>query len=227
MKNSLILKTVLSIALTVFLGLYLSAMIHVNWGECPFDPGCAPGTGGDSNIYTPSGGSLLGMYIVEGAGYVLDAHSGVSAFLNRFEMAEISGADYAEMGEILNGVIDNMERARDTYLMINFLAMNTPYNEPVIDRLKTFDYDGFRERNKLYPEVFERVKGFLVQGDVRGVFAEVLTDIDGLLNRLYALKESTDAAKSPIVQDIWQLNQSFSEHLFFGQYFSRVLYEVK
>lgn len=227
MKNSLIMKMVLSIALAVFLGLNLSAMIYQNWGECPFLPGCAPGTGGDSNIYISSGDSLMGMYIVEGAGYVLDAHSGVMAFINRFETAELTGADYTEMGEILNRVIDNLEKARDIYLMINFLAENTPYNEAVIERLKTFDYDGFRERNGLYSVVFERVKGFLVLGDVRGVFAGVLTDIDGLLDRLYALKESTDAAKFPVVQGIWQLNQSFSENLFFGQYFSQVLYEVK
>lgn len=227
MKMSLMIRMVLSIAMVVSMGLSLSATVFQNWGECPFLPGCNPGTGGDANIYLPSDENLMGMYLVEGAGYILDAHSGVMDFMNHFEMAELKGADYTGMGEILRRVIDNLENARNIYIIVNFTAENTPYNDVVIDRLKTFDYDAFRERNRLYPVVFDRLKGFLSNGDVRGVFAEVLKDIDGLLNRVYALKDTTDTAKLPGVQDIWGINQAFSESLFFGQYFSQVLYEVK
>jgi hypothetical protein len=85
----------------------------------------------------------------------------------------------------------------------------------------------FCKKNGLYAPVFDRGKGFLSRGDVRGVFVAILKDIDRLLDRLNALKKSADAAKFPSVRDIWQLNQSFSEYLFFGQYFSQVLYEVK
>jgi hypothetical protein len=227
MKINLIKRIVLFSAVTIFLGLNLSAAVFQNWGECLFLPGCDPGTGGDVNGYIPSGESLLGMYLVEGAGYILDAHSGVMDFINRFEMAELNGADYTEMGDILHQVIDNLENAGNIYIMINFIAENTPYNEEMIDRLKTFDYEAFREKNNPYPGVFDRLKGFLVIGDVRGVFAEVSKNIDTLLYQVYALKESTDGAKLPVVRSVWQLNQSFSENLFFGQYFSQILYEVK
>ena len=227
MKTSLIMRIVLSIGIVLFLGRNLSASVFQNWGDCLFLPGCNSGTGGDVNLYVPSGGSLMGTYLVEGAGYILDAHSGVMNFINRFEMVELNGANYTEMGDILYRVIDNLENARNIYIMINFIAESTPYNEELISRLKTFDYDGFRENHKLYPLVFDRLKEFLAMGNIRGIFKEVLNDIDSLLDQAYALKKSINEAKLPVVQNIWQLNQSFSENLFFGQYFSQIIYEIK
>ena len=176
------------------------------------------------------GGATTGLTpkpIIEGAGYVLDARAAVSTFMNRFEMAELTGTDYAGMREGLSDAIENLEKAKFIYMFIEFLAANTAYNEPVIERLKVFDYDGFQKQWGLYPNVFDRVKGYLSRGDVRGVWAEVSKDIDLLLLRLYALKSSVTTYKLPNVQSVWQLNQVFSDNFFFGQYFAMVMYEVK
>ena len=43
----------------------------------------------------------------------------------------------------------------------------------------------------------------------------------------YELKASLDGDKFPTVQSVWQLNQVFSDNIFFGQYFAMVMYEVK
>jgi len=213
----------------VLFSVYINAFpcLYANRGECSFEPGCDPGDGEESGLYVPSGSSLMAMYIIEGAGYVLDARAAVSTFMNRFEMAELTGTDYAGMREGLSDAIENLEKAKYTYMFIELLAANTAYNEPVIERLKAFDYDGFQKKWGLYPNVFDRVKGYLSRGDVRGVWAAVSKDIDQLLLRLYALKSSVNTYKLPNVQSVWQLNQVFSDNFFFGQYFAMVMYEVK
>ena len=147
--------------------------------------------------------------------------------MNRFETAELTGADFAGMRDILSRVIDNLERAKCIYMFIDYIAAYTPYRESVIERLKAFDYESFQKSGGLYSKVFDRVKELLSRGDVRGVFSTISKDIDLLLNRLYALKASIDSKKFPSVQSVWQLNQAFSDNLFFGQYFAMVMYAAK
>ena len=213
----------------LMIGIFTSAypVIYFNRGDCAFAPGCDPGDGGESGLYVPSGSGMMAMYIVEGAGYVLDARAAMSTFMSRFEMSELTGTDFLGMRDGLSDAIDNLEKAKSIYIFIEFLAANTAYNEPVIERLKVFDYDGFQKKWGLYPNVFDRVKGYLSRGDVRGVWTAVSKDIDQLLLRLYALKSYVTTYKLPTVQSVWQLNQVFSDNFFFGQYFAMVMYEVK
>ena len=152
---------------------------------------------------------------------------GVSTFMNRFETAELTGADFAGMRDILSRVIDNLETAKVYYMFINYIAAYTPYREDVIERLKAFDYEDFQKHWGLYPNVFDRLNSYLCRGDVRGVFSVISKDIDLLLARLYTLKATIDSDKFPSVQSVWQLNQVFSDNIFFGQYFAMVMYEVK
>jgi hypothetical protein len=97
----------------------------------------------------------------------------------------------------------------------------------VIERLKTFPYEEFAKSEGLLSPVFDRVEGYLKNGDVRGVFAKIFKDINALLYQLYSIKKAVDAGTTPDIKSTWKLNQSFSEAILFGQYFSRVLYEVK
>ena len=199
--------------------------LYANDGECAFEGEC--GVVGESGIFVPSGSGLMGMYIVESAGYVLDAHSAVLQFMNRYELAELNGADFSEMKELLSRAIDNLRQARSNYLFIHFVAQNTPYSRAVIDRLKSFDYDGFQKRPHIFPKQFDRLKGYLGRGDVRGIWSAISRDLDSLLRQLIVLKFFVDRDKFPPVQRVWKLNQAFSDNLFFGQYFAMVMYEVK
>lgn len=228
MSKKFRLQAILLILLMAAFSIYAFPLVYFNDGACAFEPGCDPGGEGDgSGLYVPLSSGLMSMYIVEGAGYVLDARAGVSTFMNRFETAELTGADFPEMRSILYGVIDNLERAKCYYMYIDYIAAFTPYRESVIERLKAFDYESFQKNGGLYSKVFDRVKERLSRGDVRGVFSSISKDIDLLLYRLYALKASIDTEKFPSVLSVWQLNQAFSENLFFGQYFAMVMYEVK
>ncbi len=153
------------------------------YSPVPFPANC--GAAGASGLAVPSGSGLMGMNIVEGAGYVLDARSGVSTFMNRFETAELTGVDFPEMRDILSRAIDNLEKAKASYVFIKFIAKNTPYRGSVISK-----------------------------------------DLDLLLAQLTELKSSIDGGRLPEVQKVWKLNQTFTESVLFGQYFSQVLYRL-
>ncbi len=228
MSKKFRLHSILFVMLMLIVSISAFPHIYANRVECAFEPGCETGGDGDeSSLFVPSGSSLISMYIVEGAGYVLDARAGASTFMNRFETAELTGADYAGMRDTLSRVIDNLEKAKANFVFINYIAANTPYREPVIERLKAFDYNSMQKQWGLYANVFDRVKSYLSAGDVRGGFSAISKDLDLLLDRLYTLKADIDTEKFPSVQSVWQLNQAFSDNIFFGQYFAMVMAEVK
>ena len=220
-------KSILFITLMTFINVFGFSAVYGNFGECAFEPGCIPGSGGSTGLYVTASSDLMGMYITEGAGHVLGAYSGIGSFLRQYELSGLYGIDTAEIRDNLYKIIEDLENARDMYFIINYFAAITPYNKTMIERLKSFDYAEFEKNEGLLAPVFDQVEGFLKNGNVRGVFAKVLKDIDVLLYQLYSIKKAVDADITPDIKSSWKLNQTFSETILFGQYFSRVLYEVK
>ncbi len=194
--------------------------ITFNWSDCAYRGECDGGEAA-SLIMVPMSTSMH-TYIVEGAGYFLDSHSNLQAFLSRVEMSEINGIDYNELREILYKTIEDMEKAREAYYNLKIKADNTPYEENVIEQLGAFDYDGFQEANGLIPFIFEKVKGYLSKGDVRGVYANGLSNTETILEKLYTVKESVDADQFPDIKDLWRISQFYSENQGFGQYTSEI-----
>jgi hypothetical protein len=165
----------------------------------------------------------LNTCIVNGAGSFLKAYSHVILFLTRVEMADINGVNYIELRNILNNAVVNMEMAKDAYINLKQLMDATPYNPAVIDYLLAFDYNGFQEAYGLNASIFEKVGSYLGKGDVRGVFGYLLTRTADILEQLYKMKESVDTEKLPEIEDLWRINQEFSETMLFGQYVSTTL----
>ena len=215
-------KLILFIMVCVFVLFNIKSFAAVwgNWSDCSYRGECDGGEA-TSLIMVPMNTSMH-MYIVEGAGYFLNSHSNFQAFLSRVEMSEINGADFNELREILYKTIEDMEKAREAYYNLKIKADNTPYKENVIDELRAFDYDSFREANGLIPLIFEKVKGYLSKGDVRGVYANGLSNTETILEKLYTVKESVDADQFPDIKDLWRLSQFYSENQGFGQYTSEV-----
>ena len=225
--SEVIKKKFLFIMVMMFVCLNIYSDIFLNDGECTLLPGCSAGGGKSSNTYIIESDDLMGIYIVEGAGYVLDAYSGVGAFLRQLEMSGLYSADTTEMKNTLFKIIEDLENARDIYFIINYIAAITPYNEVVIERLKSFNYDDLEKDEGLLAPVFDRVESYLKNGNVRGVFSKIVKDINVLLYQLYFIKKTIDTDTLPDIKSAWKLNQTFMETLLFGQYFSRVIYEVK
>ncbi len=226
-KNStLIVRTILCIIVFVIFNVQALPEICGNYGECTVEPGCEGGGDSSTGLYIPESNWMLKMYIVDGAGYVLNTYSGMGTLLRQIEMSELYGPDYCKMRETLYGMIEDMERARHTYYIVNGIMQMTPYKKSVIDGLKIFDYDGLREKAGLMPVVFDHVKGYLERGDVRGVFTAIHKNTGVILDQLYILKETLEADKLPAITSAWKLNQTFTESVLFGQYFSQVMYQI-
>jgi len=221
------LKAILCLIVMLAVSLNVYPLIFANGGSCQFEPGCDRDGGESLGVYMTADSRTIGVYIVWGAGHILNAQSGAAAYLNRVETASLYGTDFDDQREILYKVIMEMEMAKSNYEAINELAAVTPYKKSSIEKLLAFDYETFCARAGLNPYIFDRVKEYLCKGDVRGLFARVLKDADVILDQLYSIKEFLEADKSPGINTAWKLNQTFYDFVIMGQYAAQVFSETR
>jgi hypothetical protein len=120
-----------------------------------------------------------------------------------------------------------MEKAQAAYLQLKNLAAITPYNQAVINQLIEFDYARFQKESGLIPSIFEKVKKYLVCGDIRGVYNEFYNNTGQILETLYTIKKDVDSGISPDIPTLWRINQRCSEYKLFSQYVAEVFYSLK
>jgi hypothetical protein len=233
-KRTLSIITILLVCLVLALPVNLSAFLCGNEGEkayCGGDPGnpCPLDTlktSGSSEVYA---GPTIRELIIEGGGYVLQSSSYINGFLNKIELSGLSttGPDYRRLQETLKAAIFYMEQARAAYLRLKTLAEATPYNQEVIYKLTSFEYDKFQKENRPFPYVFARVKDFLSSGDVTGVFNEFYRYTGQILDLMYSLGKEINAGIFPDISNVWSVNQAYAEFKLFGQYAAQVFYSIK
>lgn len=218
-NKQLILKIIIGIIILSFANISYSRLAH-NWSDCAYEGEC---DGGESTslINTPMSISMH-TYIVEGAGYFLDSHSSMQAFFNRVEMSDVNSVDFNELREILYKAIEDMEKAREAYYNLKIKADNTPYKMSMIEILMQFDFEEFQLENGLLPSIFEKVEYYLNKGNVRGLYATILSSNEEILYKLYEIKEVVDADQFPEITKLWRINQKYAEFQLFGQYTSEV-----
>jgi hypothetical protein len=216
--KKLISKFFLGVLILILFNSITYSRIVGNWAECGFGE-----CGAESKSLTSF---TIRIYIIEGAGYFLNSHSGIQAFLNRVELSELNGIDFNEMREILYKAIEDMEKAKASYYNLKQVADKTPYNPIMINFLLDFDYDGFQKEKGLNLTIFETVRNYLSKGDIRGIFSTFLTNNESILEQLYTIKELLDADKLPEISILWRLNQSYTDNQFFGQYTSEIFHEI-
>jgi hypothetical protein len=120
-----------------------------------------------------------------------------------------------------------MNMARYYYQELQYKANRTPYNQGVINKLLSFDYDSFQEQNGLLKDVFSEVKSYLVDGDVRGIYNRTSAYFDTIINTLETIKGELYAGKVPGNAHMWNLNQICAKVHMFGQYVARIFYAIK
>jgi hypothetical protein len=172
------------------------------------------------------GSTGIRTYVIEAAGGYLNSHSDLLLLLNRIEMEEINGIDYAELQQVINNAVVHMENAREKYNDLTQFADSTPYDQPTITALMGFDYASFQESKGLNSVIFNKVKSYLSGGDVRGLYHQLLADTQAILDQLTLIKSDVDAEVIPENSDLWQVNQSYCETLLFGQYAAEIFYDV-
>jgi hypothetical protein len=198
------------IAVTLIVSIGLFGVISGNDTESAYN-----GNGDDGN---KSVNSQIKTLVILGAGHFLKSHADFQLFLNKIELSELTGPNYDEWQGILNSAITGMESAR---------AAVTPYNQEVIERLKSFDYPGFMEKKNLTRQVFKQVENLLSQGNVTGVYEKIFLDTGVILEGLYRVKQEIDQNLFPGINNLWDLNRLYSNSLFFGQYTAMLFKAIK
>lgn len=180
----------------------------------------------------PDGGSAISdnvsltTLVIEGAGYFLESHTQALVLLNRFEMSELKGIDYIGLKEAVDSAIEKMQKARDTYALLVQKAANIPYKQEIIDRLKEFDYNALQHRKNMIPGIMEQTAAYLKAGDIRGIYAKILDNTGEILQKLEIIKAGIYVEQFPEVNDMWRMNQIYTQSLLFGQYSAEVFYEI-
>jgi len=107
------------------------------------------------------------------------------------------------------------------------LAEATPYNEDVIVKLAVFDYTGFMMEKGLNGNIFEEVEGYLVNGDITGVYKNISTRFKTIQDKISQIKSEINSGKIPGISQCWELSETCWQTLLFGQYVSRVFYAIQ
>jgi len=166
----------------------------------------------------------LGSLIIQGAQQFLDGYKNTLALMQTTENPEAAKSAAAEIDTALSRSLTAVKSAVTTYETLIECAKSAPYNPTVIDQLKKFDYAGFLKSNEGYinPVVFETVTAYLSTGDIRGLYARLKSGMEGIACLLEKISMVMNSGQPTPVEDIWKLNQAFSQTLLLGQYTSQV-----
>lgn len=164
--------------------------------------------------------------ILLGASSYLVSYSDILNVFQRIEMAKLVPIEFDELKVLVDKAIFNMINARDAYISLNEKATQAAYDLKVINKLVVFDFEKFQVERGLNKEKFSEVSAFLHNGDVRGIYHKIQTDIETLLKNLYIIKNIIDSGNIPEVSILWNLNVLYSRTIIFGQNVAKVFYKV-
>lgn len=211
-------RIILGAGVLLLFAMNLSALVFLNGSNMGYGKSGEENTSGDRET--------IKTYIIEGAGYYLNSYSEFLLVLNRLELAEKNGLMYNEIQMILDRAISMMEDAREVYTSLKSEAFSTPYDPIVIDKLLDFDYDKFQKKNDLVEPIFDQVKYHLEQGEISEIYARVLLDVEEILRVALLIREKIILEEFPENSAIWNLDETLSISLRFGQYVARVFHEI-
>lgn len=225
------IKSNKQLILKIFIGIIISMVFYTMGFSCILQNGSGKGYGDDDGESGCEGGksnsAIINTYIIEGAGYYLNAHSDFLVLLNRVELSEIIGIDYSECKNLVNSALNNIKNAKETYYLLIEVAEVTPYNQLVISKLKSFDYNFYLNEHALNSVIFKDVEDYLKNGDIRGVHKRIYSDVIEIEKLLISIKDEISLDKMPELSNLWKLNENFSETLIYGEYVARVFYALQ
>lgn len=180
--------------------------------------------GGDG-ITTGRLAQTPGELIKEAAYYFLNSNSKYLETLKCIEFEEFSTLT----DETMYSAVDLMTNANDTYEQLCVLLSIAEWDKAYLESLKKFDYSEFQKAKGLNSTVFNEVKEYLSEGDVKGLFGNLKDRTAVLLAELIKVTPVVEAKSFDSAADIdklWRINQMYAETLLFGQYAAEVFYAI-
>jgi hypothetical protein len=219
-KNRYLLTILMGTVVIMVFGGNLLAIIHVNGSGGGYG---APPTDGDG--YSIASNEIEG-YVIEGAGYYLEAKSSLEDILNRVEFKDVKGIDYDELSLLVDNALVKIQAAAAIYEQLIVIAEKTPYNQEVIGHLKSFDYYKFMEENSLIPAIFKEAALYLSRGDITGIYTHTYQSMKAIEALLLTVKKALSLGTLPGIPVFWQLNEQCCRTSLFGSYCARVFQKL-
>jgi hypothetical protein len=213
--------------LKVLIGTFIIMMFSMNISTRILLNGSGEGytSGDDENgiINTLS----IETYVIQGAGYFLEANSCIQSILNRVELQDLNVIDYNELDQLVNRALENITLAGKEYKNLIQLAEVTPYSQEFIIQLKAFDYRSFMTEMGLNGVVFGKVREYLEKGDITGTFKHTFKNLILIRALLISIKSYIYYGQLPELSILWKLNETCAELSLFGSYAARIFNKIR
>jgi hypothetical protein len=170
---------------------------------------------------------LLGQLIPEAAVNFFESTRDFEDFLKEVEKSELYGPDYPVLQKVIEKTITGMENARCKYEEIVNISESLEIDIVILEKLIEFDYDALQSKYHLNPSIFEKAAAFCQGGDVIGIYTHTVDIIDIILENLKRIKAKIEQDLLPELYIVWETGQLYFESEMFGQYVSRIFYEIK
>ena len=147
-------------------------------------------------------------------------------FLKEVEKAELYGPNYPVLQAAIEKAIAGMDNARCKYQEILNLSKGLAMDVVILERLRQFDYAGLQSRYALNHQVFNKAAAFCLGGDIIGIYNQTFDTTTALIENLNQIKAKLEKESLPELNLIWETGHLYCESELFGQYVSRIFYEI-
>jgi hypothetical protein len=169
---------------------------------------------------------ILGQLIPEAAVNFLESNRDFEDFLKEVEKTELYGSNYTLLQASIEKTIVGMENTRCKYQEILNISGGLVLDVVILEKLNQFDYDGLQSGYNLNPTIFEKAAAFCQAGDIIGIYNHTFDTIETILENLNRIRATLAKESLPELYIIWETGQLYFESEMFGQYLSRIFYEI-
>jgi hypothetical protein len=169
---------------------------------------------------------VLGQLIPEAGVSFLESNRDFEDFLKEVEKAEIYGPNYPVLQAAIEKAIAGMDNARCKYEEILNLSKGLAMDAVILEKLYQFDYNGLQSKYLLNSPVFKKAAAFCRGGDIIGIYNHTFDTIAAILENLNQIKAKLEKESLPGLYLIWETGQLYCESELFGQYVSRIFFEI-
>ncbi len=142
-------------------------------------------------------------------------------------MSDVQTTNFDTLTATGDSALKNINNAWQFYRQLETKANATPYNQKVKKQLATFNYSSFEDKHGLVKEIFKEVKPYLAQGDIRGIYSRLSSDMERIYYILEDIQYDLNQGIIPTNEKVWRLHQECAKTILFGQYVARVFMTIK
>jgi hypothetical protein len=156
--------------------------------------------------------------VTQGAEIYFKANANIMSFFAETEVTADKEYNFTKALSLVQSTLGYLKEAQANYSQAAQIGLAAGYIQSEIGLLKVYDYDKFALEKGLNDSIKERVKCFLKNGDVIGIYQEVANRVEELTAILKVVEKNLQNNVKPQISTVWELLQKFSDLTLFGNY---------